>query len=114
MHEGAATHPQVVERVGGRLPVPPARLRARTAVNEVGAAGGPPLADRLLDRSQGPAILLEPAGPATAARVIVEHRAPPGREVICGHETRSVGPVFEERATLVDETIQRSFLVDAE
>ena len=47
-------------------------------------------------------------------RVIVEHRAPPGREVLRGDEARGVRPVLEQRAAIVGEPIERGLVVGAE
>ena len=64
---GAAAHPEVVERVRGGLPVPPAPGRAgRAAVREVGIAHGTVGGDRRFDRAQDRAVLLEPVAPGAA------------------------------------------------
>ena len=99
----------------GRLPVPPAGGGARrTAVGEVRAAEGAALADGLADGRERAAVLLEPARPAAASRVIVEHGAPPRGEMLDGHEAGGVRPVLEERAPAVGQFVEGGPVVGAE
>ena len=113
--ERAPAHPQVVEGVRGGLPVPPAAGRARGApVLEVGAAQGTAGGDRVLDRPQDAAVLLEPAAPGAAAQGVVEHRPAPGREVRRRHQAGGVGPVLEQEPPAVDEPLHGRAVVGSE
>ena len=85
-----------------------AAVYARQRTREVRVAERAAVADRRFHAPQHAAVLPEPAPPRTAPDGVVEHRAPPGREVRAGDEACAVGPVLEEHPTAVDEALERA------
>ena len=116
VHAQHALLPQVVHGVRLGLPGPPAGLAlpARALVREVGVAEGAALAERLLDPLHRGSVLPQPGRPAGVADLVVEHGAPPHRELRRGHQAGGVRPVLEQQAPPVDEPLERGAVVRAE
>ena len=115
VHRERPRHPEIVERVLDRLPVPPSSAPAgRPGRVEVGVAHRALRTDGRLDLAQHPGVAFEPPGPAGVADAIVEHGAPPPRQRRRRHEAGRVRPVLEQQPALVDEPIEPRAIVRAE
>ncbi len=102
-----AGHPEVVQRVLHRPPVPPAAATPGGPLAlELGVPHGAAGADQLGHGAEQAAVLAEPARPAGVAHAVVEHRAPPPRQHRDRHEARGVGPVLHEEPAAIDETVE--------
>ena len=85
MHSERPGHPEVVERVLGRLPAPPAAAPARAAMLEVRGARRPAGPDGVRDEVERLAVAPEPGGPPGVAEPVVQHRpAPRARDATPG------------------------------
>src|SRR6185503_9595665 len=106
MNERTPAHPQVVEGMGARLPIPPPTAAAFAIMLEIGVSQRPAGGNRGLDFPHQGTVLLQPLAPAAIAQRIVEHGAPPPDEVGGGHEARRVCPIFEEDPSAIDEAVE--------
>ena len=114
VHQRAPRHPQPVEREGGGLPAPPPGGRTPPGVLEIRVADRSALAERLLHRVDDARVPLEESRPPGVAHGVVQHRAPPHREVRGRNEARRVRPVLEQQPAVVGEAVEGAPIVGTE
>src|SRR5947209_16002736 len=103
-----------MQRVLHGPPRPPAAAARGAPSLEVAVAHGPVGLDGLLHRLEHLSVPAKPAGPASVATPIVEHRASPPRKVRGRHETRRVSPVLEQEPAPIDLPVEPGLVVRTE